>query len=87
MTGGDAGDSVPQPKKPLVIEASDTISKLGAFAQKNFFLLGMIVAVSSAKLFPHVSVTSSFTRARNILRISMNRTRLSYSSFPIMCLN
>eukprot|EP00978_Attheya_sp_CCMP212_P031396 scaffold118470_cov56-Attheya_sp.AAC.2 len=66
MNGGDAVDSVPQPKKPLAIKASDTMSKLGTFAQKNFFLLGMIVAVGSAKLFPHVSLTSSFTVARNI---------------------
>jgi hypothetical protein len=64
MNGGDAGDSLPQPKKPLAIKTSDTMSKLGTFAQKNFFLLGMIVAVGSAKLFPHVSVTSSYSREK-----------------------
>jgi len=62
MNGGDAGDSLPQPKKPLAIKTSDTMSKLGTFAQKNFFLLGMIVAVGSAKLFPHIGKNGGMLR-------------------------
>jgi len=37
-----------------VISSSSSIEKAKAFVSKNFFLLGMAVAVSFAKLFPQV---------------------------------
>ena len=43
VRGGDTADSTPS-----------TFDKAKKFASKNFFLLGMIVAVSFAKLFPEV---------------------------------
>ena len=37
---------------------SSLVDKTKAFVSKNFFLLGMVVAVSLAKLFPEVCVTT-----------------------------
>lgn len=35
-------------------DISSSLEKMRAFVSKNFFLLGMFVAVSFAKLFPEV---------------------------------
>lgn len=39
------------------------LEKLKAFTSKNFFLLGMMVAVALARLFPHVSQVVCFFRS------------------------
>lgn len=43
-------------------EEESLASKIQAFTEKNFFLLGMVVAVSCARLFPAVCVTLSSGR-------------------------
>jgi sodium/bile acid cotransporter 7 len=44
------------------LASSSLINKVGAYVSKNFFLLGMIVAVSFAKAFPNLGKNGSIVR-------------------------
>ena len=51
------------------VNGSPRLEKLRAFISKNFFLLGMVAAVSFARAFPHVRVIDkddTFTNRRDM---------------------